>query len=220
MHGSPYPPSIETPEDILSESNLYCPSIQRPSGEIDQAFRLPMKKEFHDFMDDSLEDVVVRLNTFLSSFENEILSLANPLHPSEFPILAIFSLDNDIRSFVVYLISNELFSTVASQLGLIIIGRQRKDLTRLVIDVSLWHPLSYSELEVPFLNFTNYDKSKIASENIEPNMHPCIFTKLDSHILNIRTSNVKFSAIVKKHINDLYALSNELEKISPIRVYA
>ena len=51
-------------------------------------------------------------------------------------------------------------------------------------------------------------------------MHPYIFTKLDSHILNIRTSNVKFSAIVKKHINDLYALSNELEEISPIIVYA
>ena len=172
-------------------------------------------------MDDSLEDAVVRLNTILSSHENDIISLANPFHISEFPILAIFSLDNDIRSFVVYLVSNELFSTVASQHGLRINGRQRKDLTRLVIvDINLWHPFSYSELEISFLNFANYNKSKIASENIEPNMHPYIFTKLDSHILNIRTSNVKFSAIVKKHINDLYALSNELEKISPIIVYA
>ena len=88
-----------------------------------------MKREFHDFMDDKVVDVVVRLNTILSSLENDHLRLANPLQPSEFPILAIFSLDNDIRSFVVYLISSELFSTVASQHGLKINCRQRKDLT-------------------------------------------------------------------------------------------
>lgn len=154
MYRSLHPPRIETPKDIIFESNPCSSSIPKPSEKIDQALRLPMKRELNDFMND---DVVFRLYNIVSVLKNDVLSLANQRHQLEFPLLAVFALGNDIRSLIIYLISNQLSSTVAPEHGLKINDRQRKDLTKLVVVI---YPHSYNEVDIPNLNFIDHNKTK------------------------------------------------------------
>lgn len=56
-----------------------------------------MRRELDDFIDDDLVNVVFRLNNILSLLANDILSLTDQHHHFKCPILAVSSLDNDIR---------------------------------------------------------------------------------------------------------------------------
>jgi hypothetical protein len=181
-----------------------------------------MKRELKELLSSEVAFLTFEINSTLRSFtenvqeyDESIPELIRSVTIHEFPIIVIFSKDCAAGKLVLHLIRSLLSEELGRKHGISMNGKARGSLTRIVVDVKIWHEFTVEEIR-PVHDAYISCKARGASCPINNLLVTSTDTELiyDKQRLKFMISNKTFHPTVLQHVMDLYDRVKERERSS------
>jgi hypothetical protein len=181
-----------------------------------------MKRELKDLLWSEVAFLTFEINSTLRKFtenaqeyDESVSELLRSVTVHEFPAIVIFPKDCAAGKLVLHLIRSLPFEELGRRHGISMNGKARASLTRLVVDIKLWHEFTVEDIRPVHEAYTAH-KAKGGGCPKVNELADLIVTEViyDVKRLKLMMSNKSLQPTILQHVIDLYRRVEKREKLN------